>query len=120
MSTHPGQLSVRTTKSGSGVARSSTSSDVCRLKGLPWWGQRGQPPKRKAQSEVHSHGLQVNISFQPSEFMFNNSISPFTLGTYTMVLFYKDTKTDPPKSYFTLPTRQPVLKGFQAAPTHSK
>jgi len=89
---------------------------VCGLKGLPWWGQRGHPPKRKAQSEAHSHGLQVNMSFQPSAFMLNNSISPFTLGTYTVVLFYKDAKTDPPVTFHSAHLSA-VLKGFQAAPT---
>lgn len=41
-------------------------------------------------------------------------------NTHSDMIFYKDVKTDPPKSHFTMPTCQPVLKRFRASPNVPK
>lgn len=110
-STHPGQLSVRNLQSQAVGLPGQAAAHVCRLKGLPWWGQRGHPPKRKPQSEVHSHGLQVNVV---SSLQHLCLITPSVLSHCKIIpwcMFLEDAKTDPPVTFHTAHLSA-CIKGF--------
>lgn len=109
----------------------------CRAHGrVKWWDKmKSQPADHKSRkprvkftiTAFNFSSVNIAVSLQ-SLFLITQSVlshQEFDLpsaktNTHSDMIFYKDVKTDPPKSHFTMTTCQPALKGFRASPNVPK